>query len=159
MGVHSWACDKPHQALESGWLCECSTPHLAHLHLERRNELGEIEARFRVLFSSASIPREWRDTEIKIMTNLEKHAGESMSNTNTPQTRSVSFRTDCAPRRSLSLHQKQAQAHRLCLTASLGTQGSRISAVSSSNATIQVTLAFLMITTTNITSKWSHRPY
>lgn len=61
-----------HQALESGWLCECDTQHLAHLRLERRSEPGEIQAKFAVLFASNSIPRGWRETEIKITTNSEE---------------------------------------------------------------------------------------
>ena len=68
-----------HQALESGWLCECSTPHLAHLRLERRSEPGDIDTRFAVLFSSASSPRGWRETEIKIITNSkERYVVNSM---------------------------------------------------------------------------------
>jgi hypothetical protein len=62
-----------HQALESGWLCECSTPHLAHLRLERRSEPGDADIRFAVLFSSATSPRDWRrETEIQIMNNQEE---------------------------------------------------------------------------------------
>lgn len=61
-----------HQALDSRWLCECKSPHLAHLRLERRSEPGESEARFGVLFSSASSERSWRETEIKIITNPDE---------------------------------------------------------------------------------------
>jgi hypothetical protein len=61
-----------HQALDSGWLCQCSTPHLAHLRLEPRSEPEETEAKFGVIFSSASTPRGWQETEIEIITGSEE---------------------------------------------------------------------------------------
>lgn len=61
-----------HQALESGWLCDCPQPHLAHLRLERRSEPGDEDAKFGVLFSSASDPRGWQETEINITTAPEE---------------------------------------------------------------------------------------
>jgi len=60
-----------HQALESGWLCDCSMPHLAHLRLEKRSDPADSEAKFGVLFSSLSAPRGWQETEIKIMVGSE----------------------------------------------------------------------------------------
>ncbi|KAH7393524.1 hypothetical protein BKA64DRAFT_89975 [Cadophora sp. MPI-SDFR-AT-0126] len=84
-----------HQALESGWLCDCSTPHLAHLRLEKRSNPADTETKFGVLFSSISAPRGCQETEIKIMTGSEvKEEVESVLETATSHTRSVSFGPD-----------------------------------------------------------------